>query len=160
MTDSSSPAFVTNHPVNCLDHTETYTFFVPDRSRTYCEFTSHTIMDVKVNGVSTPGAVWFTETCAPNVTHPSCSSVSINTKLVDYTNTITFHIWSTIIKRTSPHISALITLDLNCRDSAHTFLTSHIIPPSQNLTFVQFYGHIYAFNSSDFSCNCPATIFC
>ena len=160
MTDSTSPAFVSNLPVNCLDHAATYTFYQPVVDRVYCNFVNHTIIDIQVNGSPYPSAVWFTETCAPNATNPSCSSVSIDPALVNYTNTITFIIQSSIIKRNAPHNSSLVTLDLNCRDSSHTFMTSHIVPPSYNLTLVQFVTHFYTFTAQNFTCNCPTTIFC
>lgn len=160
MTDSTSPAFVSNLPVNSLNFTATYTFYEPTVSRSYCEFSSHTIMDIKVNGNSNPEAVWFTSSCEPNKTNPSCSSVSINRELVKYPNTITFYMRSSIIRKTAPHLSPLITLDLNCRDYSHTFLTSHIVAPSHPIPYEQFYGHIYSFSSSDFTCNCPDTLYC
>ena len=127
LTLTDSPIFSTLLNVDCLDDTATYTFNEPTVDiRTYCELTSHVISDILVDGVSDPSAIFFTSVCNPNIDDPSCPIISIDANLTSYRHVITFYIDTTVIKRTLPHRSPQVTVDIDCRHSSHTFLSSWI----------------------------------
>lgn len=157
---TEAATFKSSFDIDCLDASAMYTFVEPTVDRTYCELTSHSIMDVQVDGVAYSGAVFFNSDCNPDLDNPACPDIGIESNLTSYRHVITFYIDTTVIKRTLPHRGPLITIDIDCRSHDHTFLSSWIVGNEIPVQYLQFYGYLFSFPTSSFSCNCPDSIYC